>query len=161
MKILKGVLGIIAAIIVVIQFIRPERNASTPPPEGQIPIPADVREILQVACFDCHTNNTRYPWYAEIQPVGWWLAGHIRDAKKDLNFDELGIYRPRRRFAKLRQIEEMITEGKMPLPSYTIIHRDAILPAEKKEAIIAWTKAMRDSLRAQYPPDSLQIRRQR
>ena len=161
MKILKVILAVLAAVFIIIQFIRPERNASTPPPDGPVAIPADVRDVLQVACFDCHSDNTRYPWYAEIQPVGWWLAGHIRDAKKDLNFDELGTYRPRRRFAKLKQIEEMITDAKMPLPSYLIIHKDAVLSPEKKEAIIAWTKTMRDSLRAQYPPDSLQFRRQR
>ncbi|MEW6510789.1 MAG: heme-binding domain-containing protein [Bacteroidota bacterium] len=162
MKLSKIVLALLAAAFIVIQFIRPERNTpSSPTAEAApapLPIPDEVRQVLQTSCFDCHSNTTRYPWYAEIQPVGWWLAGHIRNAKQELNFDEFSAYPARRKFAKLRQIEEQITEGEMPLPAYTIIHRDAILPTEKKELLIAWTRAVEDSLRAAYPPDSLNRR---
>jgi hypothetical protein len=162
MTLLKRILAVLAAILIAVQFIRPARNASSAPVDadstGKPPIPEDVRQILAVACFDCHTNNTRYPWYAEVQPVGWWLAGHIRDAKKQLNFDEFGLYQPRRKFGKFRQIEEQLDKGEMPLPSYLIIHKDAVLPAEKKELLIAWSRAMRDSLRAHYPPETLERR---
>jgi hypothetical protein len=165
MKVVKVVLGVFCAVLIIMQFFRPERNVLDPlsltMTSNQIPMTDEIRMILQLACLDCHSNNTRYPWYAEIQPVGWWLAGHIREGRKELNFDDFGSYRPRRKFSKLRQIEEQITEGEMPLPSYTIIHKDAILSNEKKELLIAWTKELRDSLSARYPPDSLQVRRPR
>ena len=89
----KWLLILIAAIIL-IQFIQPARNKS-----GQVlptditrmvTIPAEVKAILEVACYDCHSNNTRYPWYANIQPGGWWLANHIKKGKKELNFSEFG-----------------------------------------------------------------------
>ena len=160
MKLLKRILAILAVLVVAVQFIRPERNASASPVStdaaGALVIPDEVRQVLLVSCFDCHSNNTRYPWYAEIQPVGWWLAGHIRDAKGELNFDEFGTYAPRRKFAKLRQIEDEITEGEMPLPSYTTVHKDAVLSTEGKNLVIAWSRAMRDSLRVQYPPETLE-----
>jgi hypothetical protein len=164
-KIFRICLEVLTVALIVIQFFRPERNVSgTQSPSmmsNQIAMTDEIRMILQLACLDCHSNNTRCPWYAEIQPVGWWLAGHIREGRKELNFDDFGSYRPRRKFSKLRQIEEQITEGEMPLPSYTIIHKDAILSNEKKELLIAWTKELRDSLSARYPPDSLQVRRPR
>lgn len=160
MTLLKRVLAVLVAVIIAGQFIRPERNASANPAgtdvAGRLPIPEDLRQVLAISCFDCHTNNTRYPWYAEIQPVGWWLAGHIREGKKELNFDEFGTYQPRRKFGKLRQIEEQLSKGEMPLPSYLIIHKDAILSADKKELVIAWSRAMRDSLHVQYPPETFE-----
>lgn len=165
MSLLKKILAVIAAVIIAGQFIRPPRNASAAPAgtegQGGLTIPDSVRNVLTVACFDCHSNNTRYPWYAEIQPVGWWLAGHIRDGKKELNFDEFGTYQPRRKFGKMKQIEEQLEEKKMPLPSYLIIHKDAVLSPENKGLIIAWTRAMRDSLHAHYPPETFERRPQR
>ena len=159
MTIAKKGLFVIAVAIIAVQFIRPARNASPAPDAadstGSIPVPDDVRHLLQNSCFDCHSNNTRYPWYAEIEPAGWWLAGHIRDGKKELNFDELRAYRPRRQFNKLGQIEKQIVENEMPLPSYLLIHRDAVLSQQQKDLIIGWTRAWRDSLKKEYPPDSL------
>ncbi len=154
-----------AALAAAIQIIRPARNSSASSAgagdAGGITIPDDVRRVLQTACFDCHTNNTRYPWYAEVEPVGWWLAGHIADGKRNLNFDDLGAYPPRRRFIKLGPIEQQLNENEMPLPSYLLIHRDGVLSQEQKDLLIRWTRTWRDSLRKEYPPDSLERRPQR
>ncbi|HEU4718170.1 MAG TPA: heme-binding domain-containing protein, partial [Bacteroidia bacterium] len=96
-----------------------------------------------------------YPWYAEVQPVGWWLANHVSDGREELNFDEFGTYSPRRRFWKLNGIIKQLDEDEMPLSSYTLIHRDAILTPETKTLIVNWAKAMQDTMKNHYPADSL------
>ncbi|MFA6469671.1 MAG: heme-binding domain-containing protein [Bacteroidota bacterium] len=122
-------------------------------------IPESVDSILTVACYDCHSNNTRYPWYAEFQPVGQWLDGHIRLGKKELNFSEFASYRPRKQYHKLEEIEEMVKDNLMPLSDYTIMHHDARLSDNQKSLLIAWTKTIQDSLKLIHHPDSLKVQK--
>ncbi|MBC7536899.1 MAG: heme-binding domain-containing protein [Ferruginibacter sp.] len=119
-------------------------------------VPAQVQQILKTSCYDCHSNNTIYPWYAAIQPVSLWLADHIKEGKAELNFAEFGGYSLRRQFRKLEEISEQVKEGEMPLTSYSIIHRNAKLSPDKQLALSNWTVALRDSFRAGYPADSLE-----
>jgi hypothetical protein len=109
-------------------------------------VPSNVKAMLEVACYDCHSNYTRYPWYANIQPVGWWLAKHVKDGKEDLNFSEFGSYSLKRQKNKLRSIENSIKDDDMPLTSYTLIHKNARLTNEEKTQITDWVKIIRDSL---------------
>lgn len=127
-RVRKGLL-LLVFVLVVIQFIQPARNQS-----GQIltadiariyPVQEKIQAILKSSYYDCHSNNTRYPGYASIQPGGWWLASHIKEGKADLNFSEFGSYSKRRQKSKLRSIVNSIEDGTMPLPDYTLINRDA------------------------------------
>src|SRR2546430_458063 len=90
---------------ILIQFIQPARNKNGQVLQTDITrivtVPPTIKAILETACYDCHSNNTRYPWYANIQPGGWWLAKHIRDGKDEINFSEFGSYSPRRQANKL------------------------------------------------------------
>lgn len=131
------------AIVVLMQFIRPSRNENNrEEPANDItkvyPMPADVQKLLKVACYDCHSNNTQYPWYTNIQPVGWWMAHHVDEGKEELNFNEYASYSPKRQRNKLKRIREEVEEDEMPLGSYTIIHRDARLTAQQKDLLIKW-----------------------
>jgi hypothetical protein len=145
--------------LIVIQFIHPPLNKSEGAQANYIgnkyAVPADVKLILDKACNDCHSNNTRYPWYAKVQPVHWWLDNHIKDGKKALNFDEYAHRSLRYQYHKMEEVEEMLEENKMPLKSYLWVHRDAKLPPAEKEKLHAWTHAIRDTLKSRYPPDSL------
>ena len=141
---------IFIVVFILIQFIQPARNRN-----GQVlptditktfTVPPTIKAILEVACYDCHSNNTRYPWYANIQPGGWWLAKHIKDGKEELNFSEFGSYSPRRQANKLRSIENSINDGSMPLPSYTLLHKDARLTNDQKAQLIAWVSQLKGSL---------------
>jgi len=157
-KILKSGLWVLLAIVLVMQFFRPEKNtggASTHDITTKFLVPERVLTIFKTACNDCHSNTTEYPWYANIQPVAWWLNNHVTDGKRHLNFNEFAAYRPYRQFEKLEEIDELVQVDEMPLQSYTLIHGDASLSAEQKEIISSWTKVLRDSLRANYPADSL------
>lgn len=158
-KILKwtGILLLFA--FIVIQFFRPTKNKS----EGIGPdditklyaVPQDVQAILKTSCYDCHSNNTMYPWYAEVQPVAWWLNDHIVDGKKDLNFSEFAKYRIRKQYRKLEEINELVKENEMPLDSYLWIHKNAKLNDQQKLTLATWVQAVRDTIRANHHPDSL------
>src|SRR6266513_1873362 len=107
----KKILIIILVILVVIQFIRPARNISTTESPNDITkhyeVPDSLKNILAVACNDCHTNNTRYPWYSNIQPVGWWLQWHVNEGKHHLNFSEFASYNPKKQYKKLDESAEL------------------------------------------------------
>jgi hypothetical protein len=142
MRIVKKILLPLFAILVLLQLIRPAKNKSNAPTPGDIShvtaVPADVQAILQKACYDCHSNNTRYPWYVNIQPVGLYLAHHIEEGKDELNFNEFGAYSAKRQRSKLKGIAEQIKEGAMPLSSYTLLHKAARLTAAEQAAVIKW-----------------------
>ena len=163
MKILKRILLGLAVIFVVIQFFRPARHIAEVNPTHEVTaavaMPSDVQDIIRNSCYDCHSNNTRYPWYAEVMPAGWFLASHIKDAKQGLNFSEFATGSLRRQYHKLEEISEQIEEGEMPLPSYLILHRDAELTAGQKETLHRWVEESRASMKARYPADSLERRR--
>lgn len=157
-KILSGLLGI----PIIIQFIQPERNESGTAPgdiAGKYAVPDEVMEVLKPACYDCHSNQTRYPWYASIQPVAWWLAGHVNDGKRHLNFHEFTTRKIAVQNHKLEEIIEMVKEKEMPLGSYTWTHADARLSDAQRDLITNWAQSAMDGLKAQYPADSLVLRR--
>ncbi|MDH4070078.1 MAG: heme-binding domain-containing protein [Ignavibacteria bacterium] len=159
MKILRITGFTLLACLVVAQFVQPDLNRSSAEPtaaiENRFPIPDDVLRILDRSCYDCHSDNTIYPWYAHIQPVGWWLADHVDEGKGHLNFDQFLTYSTVRQYHKLEEIREMVELDEMPLPSYLILHSDAVLTAESSGRLLAWSDAMRDSMASWYPPDSL------
>ena len=142
-KILWGLL----LIIIGIQFIRPARNEAAAIAANDISkfyhVPANVQNMLQRACNDCHTNNTIYPWYTNIQPIGWWMQDHVNEGKRELNFSEFGTYAPKKQDHKMEEVIEMIEHNEMPLDSYTWMHGDAKLSEEEKTALIAWAKQIR------------------
>lgn len=159
---MKKLLLVLLAAFVIIQFFRPAKNMASGPEAYAKDIsrihavPADVQLILQKACNDCHSNNTKYPWYSNIQPVAWWLKDHIDEGKRELNFSEFAGYSLRRQYHKLEEVEEQVKEGEMPLSSYTIIHKDAKLTDTEKQALYNWVNGIRDSMRSVYPIDSLE-----
>ncbi len=109
-------------------------------------VPKNVETILRTSCYDCHSNNTNYPLYSYIQPARFFMEEHIKDGKKDLNFNEFGKYSKRKQENKLEAIIKQIKSDEMPLGSYTLIHKNAILTPTQKEEIINWIKKTKDSL---------------
>ncbi len=109
-------------------------------------VPKNVETILRTSCYDCHSNNTNYPLYSYIQPARFFMEEHIKDGKKDLNFNEFGRYSKRKQENKLEAIIKQIKSDEMPLASYTLIHKNAILTPTQKEEIINWIIKTKDSL---------------
>lgn len=143
-KILK--IGAIAFAItfIAVQFFQIDK---TNPPivesetlEAAVAVSPDVALIMGRACNDCHTNKTIYPWYSNIQPNGWFLKGHIDDGRAELNFSKFNTFEKKKKIRKLEEVCSEVESAQMPLPSYTWIHRDAILTESEKQAICTWTK---------------------
>jgi hypothetical protein len=122
-------------------------------------VPDDVDALLRRSCYDCHSNATVVPWYAAIQPVKGWIAGHVQEGRRELNFDTYARYRPRRQYVKLDQIAGEVRSEAMPLPSYLWMHGDARLSEADRTLLYGWVRAARAELEARYPPDSLTRRR--
>ncbi|HET6769962.1 MAG TPA: heme-binding domain-containing protein [Chitinophagaceae bacterium] len=158
-KVFKTIGWLLLIALVVIQFFRPEKNLqkgiSTTHFSTKYPVPDDVNLILNKACYDCHSNNSRYPWYFNIQPIGIWMDDHIREAKNELNFSEYTNKRLQYQYHKMEEVIEVLDEGAMPIDSYTWTHKDAILTPEEKSKLKNWAQSIMDTLEAQYPIDSL------
>jgi hypothetical protein len=154
MNMKKKLLIIMLVLIVAIQFIRPAKNTSTGISandiSGHYNVPANVDAILKRSCNDCHTNNTTYPWYTNIQPVGWWMQWHVNDGKSHLNFSEFAAYAPKRQHHKLEETIEMVKEGAMPLNSYLWIHGNARLSAEDQTALVNWSDGLMKEIAAKH-----------
>jgi len=137
-------------IVVIIQFIRPAKNVgeiySSNNVVNVIETKAEVKSILEKACFDCHSNNTIYPWYYNIQPVGFWLEHHVNEGKEELNFSEFKTFKRKRQLHKLEELVELIKGNEMPLSSYTWLHSEAKLTDLEKELLIDWAEQGMKSL---------------
>jgi hypothetical protein len=138
----KKILIALLVILVIIQFIRPERNISAAVSPNDIGhkyhVPETVQSILKTSCNDCHSNNTVYPWYANVQPVAWWLQHHVNEGKSELDFSEFLTYSPKKAHHKMEEVIEMVKEGEMPLNSYLWVHKDAKLSADQKKMLTDW-----------------------
>ena len=158
-KIIKTALIILVIVFIAIQFIRPEKNTGKEIAQNQIAakhaVPENVQQILKISCYDCHSNTTRYPWYWNVQPAAWILSNHFNEGKRELNFSVFSTYPAYRRYRKFKEIGQQVKEGEMPLTSFTIIHRDAVLNPEQKLTLENWAAASMREMEKQYPPDSL------
>ena len=162
-RFLKIVVLAIFSLFVLIQFYpRPAKNNNPLVTKNDFSVtntpPASIQNILKRSCYDCHSNNTVYPWYSHIQPVAWWLGDHIFQGKKELNFSEFGTYSLRRKYKKLEEMYGEVKEGVMSLESYTRIHADAIPNANEKELFLNWVDSETKKMESTYPPDSLKKR---
>jgi hypothetical protein len=138
-------------LLVLLQFFQPTKNQGEKYGSNDIyqvtMTPNLVQTALETSCFDCHSNSTVYPWYTKIQPIGLWMQYHVNEGKEELNFSEFKTYTTKRQAHKLDEIVEMIEEDEMPLASYTLIHKNAVLTEEQKVQILDWAKASAKEIR--------------
>jgi hypothetical protein len=150
MKVVKKIALVLLVAFVGIQFIPTERNQSDSVPSTDFMlvnnVPENIQKKLQVSCYDCHSNNTQYPWYNKVQPVAWFLEDHIKEGKAELNFNEWDSLSNRRKKSKLRSIIKQIESDEMPLYSYTLIHKDASFSEAEKQELIRWIEQLKDSI---------------
>lgn len=139
-KIMLALLGV----LVILQFIGIDKTApETPENTDFIQLekpPQQVAEILKNACYDCHSHNTKYPWYTNIQPLGMWIKGHVKGGRQHLNFSLWGNYDSKKKAHKMEEIFEEVLEKHMPMKSYTFLHDEAKLSDEDRKALTDWAK---------------------
>ena len=151
MKIVKIIALILLVGFVGIQFVPTDLNQSDTVPKTDFLLVNNTQEnisaLLQESCYDCHSNNTEYPWYNKVQPVAWFLEDHINEGKEELNFNEWDAYSNRRKNSKLKSIISQVNDDEMPLASYTLIHKDAKLSNSEKTLIIDYMKNLKETLK--------------
>jgi hypothetical protein len=133
---------LLIAVLILIQFFRPEKNLQSAAQEYDLlqvsNVPESLTTILRTSCYDCHSNHTNYPWYSRISPVSWYLDKHIRLGKEDLNLSEYGRLDKVEKIGVLSDIYDVLEAGSMPLQSYVLIHRDARLSQDQIDALMDW-----------------------
>ncbi len=149
-KILKGTVLTFALVFILIQFFRIDKTrppiVDTETLEAAVNVPPDIALILGRSCNDCHSHKTIYPWYANIQPAGWFLKDHIEHGSEHLNFSVLNTYSADKKAKKLDEVCEEVKSERMPLPSYLWIHRDAVLSENERRALCDWAETERKKL---------------
>lgn len=133
-------------IFIIIQFLgpnRPSQRVENPADLIQVEqIDNDIADLLKAACYDCHSMETKYPWYANVAPIKWSIYDHVIEGRDELNFSEWANMEKRRKIRKLKEIGEEIEENKMPLDGYVSLHSEADLTAEQKEMLISWSNEL-------------------
>lgn len=146
-KIIKKIAIIVFIIFLLMQCYQPARNIGyeqyfSANFTEMYKVPKNIETTLRASCYDCHSDNTNYPWYSYVQPIRFFMDGHINEGRKKLNFNEFGNYSKRKQRSKLEAISKQIKSDEMPLSSYTLIHRNAILTVNQKEEIINWLNTL-------------------
>lgn len=151
-RLFKILLIVVVVAFVAMQFIRIDRTAEpivqAETLQAAVEVPADITQILGRSCNDCHTNQTTYPWYANVQPAGWFLASHIEDGRRHLNFSKFNTYDAAKKSRKLDEVCDEVKAGSMPLPSYLWIHGDAVISQSDANALCDWAKKAEAQLEA-------------
>lgn len=149
-KTLRITLISIVAFLVIIQFVPkklPENTLNSAQDLLAVEqVPGNIREILTRACYDCHSYQTVYPWYAYVAPVSWLVAKDIREGRKKLNLSEWGIMKKRSRIKVLSEMADEVDSEEMPMPIYLIMHQDAKLNANERQDLIKWTDQMAEQI---------------
>lgn len=157
MKIAKKIGIALLVILVGMQFYRPEKNTATGDYvaafEAETLPNQEVQHLLETTCYDCHSDNTVYPWYNNIAPVSYWLDHHIEEGKEHLDFSDWANYSVKKKDHKLEELIEEVEEGEMPLKEYTWTHKEARLSEAQKELLMDWAKEARARYQLAVQPD--------
>jgi hypothetical protein len=143
------VLGLVI-VLAAIQFVRPDR---TNPPvtaaqavQTAASVSPAVDAILKRSCYDCHSSETRWPWYSAVAPMAWGVANHVKEGRAQMNFSEWGTYPAKKRVALLEKMCDEVREGRMPLKQYVWLHRDATLSEADWKSVCDWSMEEADRL---------------
>jgi cytochrome c551/c552 len=151
-KLLKWTAIVLVVLFLGIQLMRPARTNpavdESQTIEARTQMTPQVKAIFERSCNDCHSNKTVWPWYTNVAPISWWIAGHINEARQNMNLSEWAKLDRDHQDRKLRQICDEVTDGGMPLPSYVPMHPKAKLSEQDKKTLCDWTEAERQRLSA-------------
>lgn len=145
---MKKLLYILAGIFLLAQFIRPAKIAE--PLDANTDLiaitkpSAEIAGMLRTSCYDCHSGQPRYPWYANITPVNWWLDHHIKEGREHFDATSWGKVENWSRDHQAKEAMEMMDEKEMPLQSYLWQHKDAKLNDVQYQQLYDWFETLRD-----------------
>lgn len=145
---MKKIIVVLLVAFVIIQFFPVDKTNPAPTPGMDFlkikDTPEKTAKIIRTSCYDCHSNETTYPWYSNISPASWWVKNHINEGRKHLNFSTFAVYEPKRQIHKLEECIEMVEKKEMPLESYYIGHQDAKLSDEQRVELVQYFKRVKE-----------------
>ena len=151
---MKKILVVLLVAFVLIQLFPIDKNNPVPTPQLDFltikNTPENTAKLIRNGCYDCHSNESKYPWYSNFQPVAWFLKDHIEEGRKELNFSTFATYEPKRQAHKLFEAIEMVEKGEMPLDSYTIIHSEAKYTEAQKQEVLQYFKKIENDIRTTH-----------
>lgn len=139
MRTWKIVLGAVLVLLVVIQFI-PSRHPGNPPVQAEVVVPDEVMGVIETSCYDCHSHETEWPWYASVAPMKWLVRHDVAEGREHLNFSAFADYEADEQVDKWDEVAEEVAEGNMPLWYYTPLHGEARLTDEEREILVGWAE---------------------
>ncbi len=137
------VIGGLILVFLIIQLI-PVAPADNPPVQGEVVVPAEVAQVLRTSCYDCHSHETTWPWYAYVAPMKWLVRDHVEEGRRHLNFSTWNRYDADRARHKWEEVAEQVEEGHMPIKSYLLLHRDAALTEANRQLLVSWANSQAD-----------------
>jgi hypothetical protein len=129
----------VVAVLVIIQFKPVKRD--NPPIQNEIGASPEIMAILDRACYDCHSNETEWPWYSHVAPISWFVTDHVAEAREHLNFSEWPEFDMEEQEHLFEEMEEEVEDEEMPLKSYLMLHREARLTPDDREVLLRWVRA--------------------
>ena len=148
---MKKVLVVLVVAFVIMQFFRIDKTNPAPTPGMDFlnikKTPESTAKLIRNGCYDCHSNESKYPWYSNIQPVAWFLKDHIDEGRKELNFSNFATYEPKRQAHKLKEAAEFVENGEMPLESYLLMHPEAKFTEAEKKEMVDYFKYIEEEIR--------------
>ena len=129
----------VVAVLVVIQFKPVTRD--NPPVRNEISASPEIMAIVTRACYDCHSNETEWPWYSHVAPISWFVAGHVAEGREHLNFSEWPAFDMDEQEHLFEEMEKEVEDKEMPLKSYLILHPDARLTPDDRQTLLRWIRA--------------------
>jgi hypothetical protein len=152
----KWIFIVVVVLFVIIQFIRPTFANPAVNPQHTIQsytsVPANIDQTIRRSCYDCHSSETRWPWYAQISPVSWWLKSHVNDGRRELSFSEFGTYNKAKAARKLKESCDQVKEGEMPLKTYLPMHPAAKLTDADRQMLCTWFTFEQTRIEASMTP---------
>ena len=157
---MKKIRVILLVAFMLIQFFPIDKNNPAPTPQMDFltikNTPESTANLIRNGCYDCHSNETKYLWYSNVQPIAWFLQDHIEEGRKELNFSTFATYEPKRQAHKLAEAIEQIEKGEMPLDSYIIAHSEAKFSEAQKQEVIQYLKLVESDIRREHQlPDEV------
>ena len=151
---MKKISVILLVAFILIQFFPIDKNNPAPTPQMDFltikNTPESTANLIRNGCYDCHSNETKYLWYSNVQPIAWFLQDHIEEGRKELNFSTFATYEPKRQAHKLAEAIEQIEKGEMPLDSYIIAHSEAKFSEAQKQEVIQYLKLVESDIRREH-----------
>jgi len=143
----KKLLYLVIILLLIAQFKRIEQTNPTSDPQEEffavVETPMEIEQVIRTSCYDCHSHESKYPWYSNLAPVSWWLADHITEGRKHLNFSTWAQLEEGKRDHKLEECVEMVEGKEMPMLPYMIAHRDAWLSQEDRDRLVTFFSSLR------------------